>query len=136
MKNVNGFTFLQIMIVTIVIAVIAAFSYPVYEDHIMHAKRIRAEETLMALASQLEHYYSLYDTYETASLDRIKFVAPSAKNGYAYALQDKSERTYVISATPEGTQEKDINCQALTLNSVGEKGITGPGNVEMCWDNK
>ncbi|MDR3477921.1 MAG: type IV pilin protein [Gammaproteobacteria bacterium] len=136
MKNVNGFTFMQLMVVTAVIMLIAAFSYPMYEDHVMRAKRTHAEETLLDISSQLEHYYSLYDTYATASLDRIKFVAPQSKNGYEYIIQNQTERTYIISAIPQGAQEKDINCAALTLNSVGDKGITGPGSVEMCWDLK
>jgi prepilin-type N-terminal cleavage/methylation domain-containing protein len=58
MKNQNGFTLIEVMIVVVIVAILAAIAIPSYQDSIRKTRRADAKE-----AGRVLHYQYLYDTW-------------------------------------------------------------------------
>ena len=133
MKKIYGYTTLQLMMTISIVVILTAISHSFYKSHIIRQKRTVAEEQLEKLSSMLNEYHAFYGTYATVNLERAGFTAKP--NGYRYVLKDVTADSYLAMAVPRGFQKRDTNCGTLTLNSLGEKGITGPGSINACWDS-
>lgn len=49
MKSSQGFTFMEMMIVVAIIAILAAIAYPLYTQHIVKTNRVDVQSELMRL---------------------------------------------------------------------------------------
>lgn len=124
----RGLSLLELMIVCAIISILAAFSLPVYSHYLVRAKRLQAAIELTHLAAALERYYTLHNTYQEAALGIAK------NDSYQFIVSAATDSEYRLVAKPRGRQaEQDTLCGALTLNALGEKGITGPGRSAECW---
>ncbi len=141
----KGFSLLEMIIVMLIIAIFALFTYPHYRSPIIKSRRIDGQTALLALANHLEYYYSDHHTYQGATLATggdtdVLSTNHSEQNWYILTITEQTDTGFNLRATPIGTQAKeDKFCQTLTFNSVGVKGITsGPGGVptataNQCW---
>ena len=151
MKKQTGFTMIELMIVLVVIAILAAFAFPSYRDSVRKSNRAQAKSALMRLMQQEEQYYTQnnsYITFSQASTD------PTEKKFYWYSGDTASSSYYeikgeactgdtiqncvLLTATP-GTANvisgyADPVCGNLTLTSTGIKGYSsGSGSKDLCW---
>jgi len=129
----KGFNLIEIMIVMAIISILGAFSYPLYSDYLVQARRLEAESTLTRLAVAMEQFHIENNTYENATLSALNFSETHIKNNYHLHIAS-ARNDYLLSAIPLGKQaEKDNLCGTLTLNSQHQKGITGTGSSSECW---
>lgn len=129
-----GFSLLEMLIVLIIIGILSAIAIPLYYSHIVHERRLEAAMTLEKLAVALEQYDTIHNTYKNASLVELGFPEKIADNHYQLMITSTTDSSYNLQATPLAEQaEKDNTCATLTLNSLGEKGITGSGKLNDCW---
>lgn len=134
MKKLHGLSLLELMIALVMIGILSAIALPMYSQHFTRAKRFEAEVMLMKLASALEQYYTINNTYENATLANLNFPAEIAGGRYQLAINQIENSSYNLQALPVDQQAKaDPNCATLMLNSLGEKTITGLGKIEECW---
>jgi type IV pilus assembly protein PilE len=148
MKRGNGFTLVEVMIVAVIMALLAATAYPSYAGYITKSRRIEGQIALIEAVQQQERFYTRYNTYAAFSSDstdeqekRFKWwsggVAPrsayelSARACPGVALTECVEVQAVPGTAKVDAKFRDADCQTLTLNSSGQRAASGP--FERCW---
>lgn len=134
----NGFSFIEILFVLIIIAILVAIAIPSYQDSITKAKRTDAKIALFDLANKLEYYYRQHHTYATATIAQqnindVLSKKETAQGFYQLKIIAQTETTYLIQADPMLGKLKDDYCGALQLSEIGEKSISGKGDLAKCW---
>jgi type IV pilus assembly protein PilE len=128
MKNKNrGFTLVELLIVIAILGILGAIGYPAYTSHVKKANRADGIDSLLSLAGHMEEYYMNNDTYVNATV----LNALSSDGLYRLAITSADGFTYTLTATPV---KGDAECGNLTLNSLGQKGVSVVGaTVANCW---
>lgn len=144
-RGERGFTLIELMITLVVIAILAAIAYPLYLHQVQESRRTEARTALTELAAREERYYATNNTYTgSASLlgyGNYNWPITVGSGYYQVTVSAQSGTTttppsYVITATPIGTQANDSTCQKFTLNSTGTQiSYDGSNNVttSTCW---
>ncbi len=132
----RGFTLLELMIVAVIVAILAAIALPAYTTSVTKSKRRAAEACLSNYATYMERYYTTNLSYANAALPALD-CASAANTGqnYTYGFTTPpTQSTYTLIATPIGTQAvNDVTCGALTLDQTGDREVLGPGTAASCW---
>ena len=136
---IKGFSLIELLIVLAITGIIAAFSYPSYQEYILRAHRTDGKLALLDLALRMEAYYAEHNTYRTATIGSGKSTdvlsrQESPDGWYTVSLTQLTDTTYTLLASPNHMQ--DTRCQSLTLTSSGIKGITADGpiaGISHCW---
>lgn len=120
----NGFTLIELMIVVSIIGVLAAISYPFYQEYVKKTKRVEAQAELSDIGSRLQRYkvanFHYKKTDATAiTLADIGFAiaTPVSQNGlYRYSLVFNSQTTptkWMLYAEPLSSQVGNgVNCMS------------------------
>ena len=132
----RGFSLIELMIVVLIIAVLAAIAYPSYTRHVVKTHRVAAEGCLSEYANYMERYYTTnlrYDKDPTTST-AISLPSLDCKSQtaafYDYSLASVSATAFSVQAVPKGVQlARDTTCGTLKLDQTGTR---TPANSE-CW---
>jgi type IV pilus assembly protein PilE len=65
MRRKSGFTLIELMIVVVIIAILAAVALPSYRDHMMRSKITEATSNLASIRVNMEQYYQDNRKYGT-----------------------------------------------------------------------
>ena len=140
----RGFTFIELMVVVLIMGVLARLALPYFRSQIREGRRADAKVALLDLASREERFFDTNNTYTSnwAQLYASGFAGPvlyvpngdSATATYAigFATPYPSATSYSIVATPQGDQAKDY-CGTYTVNNYGDQGNTSNTVVTGCW---
>jgi len=132
----RGFTLIEVMIACVCVAILAAIAYPSYLNTVQKTRRSDAKSALVAIAGQMERYFTERGTYATATLGSGSTnVYPSTSlNGYyTLSLANLTATTYTVRAAPAGQQTGDP-CGTFTFTDQGAKGVTGGSKpASDCW---
>jgi type IV pilus assembly protein PilE len=132
----RGFTLIEVMIVCVIVAVLAAIAYPSYLNSIQKSRRTDAKSALLAVAGQMERYFTERGTYATATLGSgSTHVYPSTSlNGYyTLSLANLTATTYTVRAAPAAQQTGDP-CGTFTFTDQGIQGVSGGSKpASDCW---
>ena len=137
-KRSAGFTLIELMIVVVVIAVLAAIALPSYQDSIRKSRRADAKAALVQLAQFMERNFSLaqrYDKDSAGAAIALPFTeSPVESSGttkyYDLSLSTPSQSTFTLTATPKNAQVADV-CEKLTIDNAGSKGTSSTRTD--CW---
>lgn len=141
----KGFSLIELLIVIAITAILASFAYPSYENYLIKIHRLDGQTALIDLANRMEQSYAKELTYTNATISKnpktdVLASNLSAEGHYILSIEKATDTTYNLKATPIGAEAMyDLDCQSLTFNNVGVKGITnGPkgtplGSIEKCW---
>lgn len=139
MQNAKGFTLIELMITTAIIAILAGIAYPGYQEQIAKAKRADAASALMTGAQALERFYSANGSYLSApSTIAAVFPTQVPENGSAYysiTAATATANTFMLRATRAGAMAGDP-CGNLELSSTGARSISSnhsSRDVAACW---
>lgn len=138
MARVRGFTLLELMIVVVVIAILAAIAIPTYGRYVIRAHRPDGQELLLRIANAQERYYATGNQY--GSLATIGYADPaiSEKGYYSVTVAvaadpaGNSSQAFTATAAPVGDQVKD-DCKNLTITNTGVKASSGTTTNGSCW---
>ncbi|MDN5865041.1 MAG: prepilin-type N-terminal cleavage/methylation domain-containing protein, partial [Gammaproteobacteria bacterium] len=79
----GGFSLIELMIVIVIVAILAAVAVPLYMNYGKEARRTAAVNALHTVASREEGYFSRFNQYAT-SLTQLGYAASAVttKGGY------------------------------------------------------
>lgn len=133
LKKQRAFTLIELMIVVAIISILAAITYPSYQDSVRQARRATAQADLLELANFMERTFT-----ESNEYDPTGFALPfsdSPKTGttfYDLSLSAVNTTTFTLQAAPVASSAQAADtCGNLTLTNAGVKGSVGP--VASCW---
>ena len=120
----------------------ATIAYPAYQDSVRKARRSDGHAFLLDVMARQERFYTENNTY-TSQLTQLGFDADtdvaSPEGWYTVAATQCPApnagltNCVLLTATPQGAQNDDTICGALTYNSLGVKEENGTGTVDNCW---
>ena len=130
-KASHGFSLIELMVVVIIIAILAAVGYPMYRSHVLKSRRADAKSALVQLTQLQENYYTNNNSsYATTFTDLNKgfnefeiideTTLKSAEGYYLITLSGGNTFTLTAKPTEKGGQNED-SCTQFTIDSVGRK---------------
>lgn len=136
----TGFTLIELMIVVAIVGILAAIAYPSYTEQVRQSRRSDCEGALTGLASAMERYFTVNNTYVGAAVGAggiFPNQCPIDGNTAYYTLQIPSATAtgFTLQAARTGPQSGD-KCGTLTLTSTGQKGVTSAATGitwQDCW---
>ncbi len=144
-RLMDGFTLVELLMVSAVLAVLILAALPAYQSHIQQARRSVALSALEGLRMRQEQYFANfrryaedlhalgYPTRSTALNESARPVSPQDPEGiYHFSIVDAEPTSYVIEARAQGRQLADSRCQTLRISAEGLKEAV-PGGVDECW---
>lgn len=138
-KDVKGFSLLELMVVVAIIAILAALVIPSYQEHIRKVRRTEAQNQMLDIAQQLRRYKVVNFNYLKAgapiSLDDIH--APSTLPASGKPLYELKLR-FLNSKNESATDEKATRWE-LIAEPISGTSQAGDGNIALnsrgyrCW---
>jgi type IV pilus assembly protein PilE len=129
----NGFHLIELLVVIAIIGIALSIALPQYSQHLIHARRLQAVNTLEKLALALEQYYFKHQSYIGATLSSLGFSSRIADNHYALLIQTADTDFYQIAAMPISSQARKDRCGTLILNATGERNVSGDEKLDQCF---
>lgn len=135
----RGFSYLELVVATAIVALLAAVAIPSYMTSIHKNNRTDAFAALARIAAAQEVHFSNQAPPRAYTDDfaQLEMGSVSGNDHYDLAISACPGQTlatcYVVTATAKSTssQYKDTGCTTITLNSRGEKGSSP--KTTGCW---
>ena len=124
MKKNNGFHLIELMIVIAIMSIGILYMSQQYTHYLAKSYRLTAVQTLSKLANAMEEYHAEHDTYQTATLNLLKFDEWIANHRYQLIIQSATDNTFMLEAKPSSEQMENDHCGSLLLNEKNEKNMT------------
>lgn len=94
---------------------------PQYNQYLANTTRAAAKLDLLYLATKMEDYFLIHNSYEGATIENL-IKTPHSYPYYSLKLTQLSKTTYTLMATCNERQKTlDKTCSPLTLNHLGQK---------------
>ena len=153
-KKQFGFTLIELMIVVLVVAILAAIALPMYSEHVRKGKRAEAAQALGDLELRQASWRAdnpLFGTMDqltgsagntTAYNGGLKYYTVSVSGPGAGGVPDGVD--YVLTATRKGDLANDPKCANFVIRfgstcanadapGVVNKCMSDGNNVDYCW---
>ena len=122
-RLLKGFTLIEVMVVVLIIAVLAAIAIPGFNDQIRKSRRAEIQGVLEQHRIGLEKYRVDHPSYVGYSLPS------TASNAFYTVTLSRGTSSYTLTADPQGAQEDD-KCDTMTLVNTNGTITQTPAN---CW---
>lgn len=134
MKNIKGFTLIELMIAVVILGVLAAYAFQSYQSSVRKSNRAEGKAQIMDVAQRLQRCFTTYGRYDhddcavAAQLSAEDGKITSEGHGFYDVTGVLGTTTYALTATAvRMPQTADTGCVALTLDNLGARGPAG------CW---
>lgn len=124
-----GFTLIEVIVVTLIIAVLAMIAFPSYTRMMQRTRRAEAVTIINEQQLRLEKFRVDNPSYDGYSDDPDGLTSTEF---YDISFSGEDADTYVITATPKGTQTKDTTCGTL-VRTFDKGSTTQTPAIADCW---
>lgn len=138
-RTTNGFSLIELMIVVVIVAVLAAIAWPLYQNYVVRANRTAAAACTTEAAQFMERFHTLNMRYDqdrggaAVALPAME-CATALASAYTISIAASATNTYTIRAAPQGVQAtRDTDCGTLSVDSTGLRAVTGTLPTNKCW---
>jgi type IV pilus assembly protein PilE len=150
MRYCRGFTLIELMIVVVVIALLAAIGYPSFRDHIARGQRSQGQQFLSDFAQRQEQFLLDRRQYAT-SLQTLRIDVPTGAKYTLPALADvlpgvdntTNPPSFFFCLTPTaGTYLAARNDGRICINNRNDRWREGDNNdtfdngTDCAWENR
>lgn len=125
-----GFTLIELMVVTVIIAIIATFAYSTYSKSVQKSRRAEGKALLLAAAALQERRIADVGTYATDMEDLGYDTDPAISDNLLYSVAATNANGFTLTATPINRQAVDTQCATMSLNALGVKDSAPSSD---CW---
>jgi len=152
--NVNregGFTLLELMIVTVIVAVLATIAYPSFIEQIRKGRRSDAITALNQIQQAQERWRANCPCYAgsitaanagcpataCATTSGLGLASTSANGYYNLTISGVSATGYTLTATATGAQAADTRCASMSVALAGADltyTASPASNANACWN--
>lgn len=112
-----GFTLVELMVVLLIAAILAAIAVPMYQSQVRESRRTDAKTAVLDLAAREEKYFSLNNTY-TGSPIYLGYVSTSSSASFPQNVGSGYYQINVCVQTATGSQVTATACSTSTGNST------------------
>ncbi|WP_305072807.1 type IV pilin protein [Propionivibrio sp.] len=135
MRQEDGFSLIELMVVIGIVAILATVAYPSYQEYVARARRADAKTVLLENAQFLERFYTQNGTYVGAALPVTE--APKEGSTKFYNISfvvDATSTAFQIQAVPKNGQAGD-RCGKLRVNQSNQKSVADATlSSTECWN--
>ena len=130
MRQVRGFTLLEVMVAIIVVAILASVAFPSYTDYIRRGKFVEAHGQLGDLRVKMEQWFMDNRTYLNAAATGCGVGMPTgqAARYFTYTCVGAAQ-TYTVTAA--GQAAEGLGGIAFTVNESNTRQTTVTGSSAM-----
>jgi len=136
----GGFTLIELMIVVVIVAILAAIAIPAYSGYVLRAKLVEGTNGLTFVRIKMEQFYQDNRTYQTVTGSTTTYTSPCLDT----AQQSWGSFTVTCSTGPTATaytlqaEGSDMTKGFMfTLDQSGSKATTsvpsGWTKSDSCW---
>src|SRR5690606_41918639 len=97
MQDSKGFTLIELMIVVVILAIIAAIAIPNYQETVRKNKEAKAQQEILKVAEQLERYRARNFNYRNFTATNVQLPA-----GYSLNIYDLDSTTKELTDGVQG----------------------------------
>jgi type IV pilus assembly protein PilE len=135
-RHSRGVSLIELMVVVMVVAILAAIGVPSYQNYVVRVKRTDAKTQLLAVAQQLERCYTRDITYLNCVTFPITVPVGATGTDITYRINNPggalTQNTFTITATRQNGQTRDTACGELSVNERGVRAASA-GTAADCW---
>ncbi len=127
----RGFTLIELMIVVVIVAILAAVALPAYSDYVTRGRLTEAFSTLATMQTRAEQFWADNRTYVGLTLP-----ASIDTTNFTYAVSGLSQTAFLITATGQAT----VAGASYTIDQNNTRTTTGAPSgwtvpATACWSN-
>jgi len=127
----SGLSLIEIIIVLALAAILTTIAVSSYNGIVLDSRRKDAQISLLEMQQAIELIRLEHGKLIESEINKL----PTASNMSFYQLEfTQSQDSYTVTAIPIGAQAVDAECGNFVLDNLGQKSITGDGDVNGCWD--
>ena len=135
MKQLRGFTLIEVMIVLAIIAILASVAFPSYQDYVIRGQLMEGTSGLSDARIKMEQYFQDHTTYLDADDDLPECSAET--EFFEYSCDGITASAYTIHATGKGA----LSDFSFTINQINTQRTTGLKDgwgaaPKECWVTK
>ncbi len=135
-KSEGGFTLVEVMIVVVIVAILAAIAIPSYQSSVYKGRRADAKESLFSAAALQEQIYMQKNAYSDSAADVGGSQSGEGYYGIAVTRPCGDDSCFLITASARGAQSGDTDCSTFSINQAGTKIAKSAGGsvtTGSCW---
>ncbi len=135
MSKVRGFTLIELMIVVVIVAILAAVAIPAYTEYIQRGKLVEATSNLSDMRVKLEQYFQDNRPYIGACVAGTAAPLPTGRY-FTYACSNLSATGFTVTATgiaAQGTSGFTYSIDQTNARTTTSLPTGGTGAGSTCW---
>ncbi len=146
MKQTRGFTLIELMVVVVVVAILAAIALPSYTEYITRGKITEATSNLADMRVKLEQYFQDNRTYVGACAAGTTAPLPTGAKYFTYTCPAAALTATTFTVQADGVAGQGMggfvytvdqnNTKATTITAGSAAAAAGWTGNATCWVTK